>query len=240
MTIPQISHTIVIGAGGTGGCLIPQLARLLLFHQSAQPNIAVWDGDDFQIHNLTRQLTTEATVGRNKANTVAEFCAALGLPIKARPHFISAEALQRAITPASFPLVIATVDNNATRLMSLRTLEEAAADYFWVSPGNADDSDGTQPIRGQVMWSGFIRGTQYGLRVEDLVATYPELVDNDPMPRDGGCAHLAPSSPQLLTANALAAAAALTVVQNLLDNTLVPHNHIAAFTGRGVLQAATA
>lgn len=233
-------RTIIIGAGGTGGCLVPQLLRLLQYHPAANLDVQLWDGDTFEAHNLERQLCNEQQLDNNKAKAVAEICQTLGLQVRPRASFIGEAALKRQLNNVRSVLVICAVDNNATRTMSLQVLEQSACDYFWITPGNADDADGTKPIRGQALWSGRLRTQDFGLRLEDLLSHYPELKeDAEPMPTNGGCSHKAPSAPQLLASNMLAAATTLAIIQNVLDGTLVPHQHASYFQARGLLNAAT-
>lgn len=58
----------VIGAGGTGGWLIPALIKM-----ADAGNITVWDGDKVEEKNLLRQNFTDAEVGMKKAEAMGSF-----------------------------------------------------------------------------------------------------------------------------------------------------------------------
>lgn len=227
----HFDHTFVIGAGGTGSHLIPALARLLSYHERADASITVYDGDVFEEHNATRQLMGPEQVGVNKAEAMAAYCASQGLSITAKPQFASATTMSREFTRPISPLIVLTVDNNATRKAALEVTDRLGGDFFLVTPGNADDSDGTAPIRGQVYWCGRVGGEPLGFdprKISPDIATPRETI-----PRAGSCALSAPSAPQLITANVMAASLTLAVVQNLLDLTLPCDASACFFNARG-------
>ena len=62
---------VIIGAGGTGGYVIPHLYRIAL--ASARPcRIVIADGDIVEEKNLIRQNFAECDIGENKAAVMAE------------------------------------------------------------------------------------------------------------------------------------------------------------------------
>jgi hypothetical protein len=227
----HLNHTLVIGAGGSGGQLIPSLARLLAYHPNANASLTIADGDAFEEHNQTRQLCGPDQLGRNKAEAMAELCAAQGLDfIRPCPRFLDANGLRQQLKPAGCLLVVSTVDNDATRLAVIEALAERQDNWLHVTTGNADDSDGQQRINSSTHWHGLIDGEAVGLNPALL---YPNIAEpSDVIPRQGSCALAAPSSPQLISANALAATMALLVVQNALDGRLDPTCNSAFANGR--------
>lgn len=69
---------IILGAGGTGGYVIPHLYRIA-FAADRQMRIIVCDGDVVEGKNLIRQNFVEQDIGRNKAQVLAErYSAAFG------------------------------------------------------------------------------------------------------------------------------------------------------------------
>ena len=67
-----VSYThLIIGAGGTGGYVIPHLYRIS-FAAERSMRILVCDGDVVEEKNLIRQNFVEQDVGRNKAQVLAE------------------------------------------------------------------------------------------------------------------------------------------------------------------------
>ena len=227
-----IDHTLVIGAGGSGGQLIPSLARLLAYHPRARASLTVADGDAFEEHNQSRQLCGPAQLGRNKAEAMAELCAAQGLDfVQAVPRFLNKDGIRQQLHSLDNLLVVSTVDNDATRLAVIEVLESLVnRNWFHLTTGNADDADGQQRITSSTHWHGVTGGEPVGLNPALL---FPNIAEpSDVIPKQGSCALAAPSSPQLISANALASTMALLVVQNALDQRLDPQSNSCFANGR--------
>ena len=129
-------------------------------------------------------------------------------------------------------MIVCAVDNDATRKVVCEVLEASKAflpSFFFATPGN-DAGEGGRPaeIKGQVLWWGYTEGTDFGL---DPTKVYPNLENpSDPAPVRGACTANAPSQPQLIAANLMAAATTLSVIQSLLDQTIDPTKHALFFT----------
>lgn len=226
-----ITRTLVIGAGGSGGQLIPSLARLLTYHDNATGVVKIADGDVFEDKNQTRQLCGPEQLGRNKAEVLAEQCQSMGLDtVDAIPEFLDKPALRRLLLKGHLPLVVTTVDNDATRKAVIDVLAERSSDWVHVTTGNADDSDGQRRIASSTHWHGVIDGEPFGLNPALLFDNIAN--PSDAIPAEGSCANHAPSAPQLISANALSAAMALLVIQNLLDGQLHPASNSCFANGR--------
>lgn len=78
-------HFVVVGAGGTGGYLIPNLARqIALRNEKVQEKstLTIIDADIVELKNLTRQNFIQPDLGKNKAQVMAErYSRGFGLPI---------------------------------------------------------------------------------------------------------------------------------------------------------------
>jgi len=224
------TRTIVIGAGGTGGWLIPQLARLLAYHPATAAWLTVADGDSFEDHNQTRQLCGPDQLGMNKAEAVQIACAQQGLQgVDAFTAYVNRPDIL-IFMRRQVPLLVLAVDNDATRLAAIEACRLHSGDFFFISPGNSSAEDPDAAIKGQVLWFGRLGGTDYGL---DPALVFPNIEHpQDAVPREGSCATHAPSAPQLLSANALAASLTLAVIQNLLDGSLDPSHSTVFFNGR--------
>jgi len=226
----HLDHTLVIGAGGSGGQLIPSLARLLAYHPNARASLTVADGDAFEEHNQTRQLCGPSQLGRNKAEAMAELCAAQGLDfVQACPRFLDANGLRQQLKPAGCLLVVSTVDNDATRKVVIDVLSERSGDWFHCTTGNSSAEQDAR-ITTSTHWHGVVDGEAVGLSPALL---FPNIAEpSDVIPKQGSCALLAPSAPQLLSANVLSATMTLLVIQNLLDGKLSPHSNSLFANGR--------
>jgi hypothetical protein len=214
---------MLIGCGGTASILAPHLARLLSYHPASdKATLILADGDELEEHNLTRQNFGTAHVGRNKAHILHDHLEGLGLiNTTAWPKYINTTNIGRWLDAGkAVRLVIAAVDNDRTRHDTLAVLQSSGVDYVFITPGN---SDITERPRGQVFWCGKVGDESLGL---DLLSLYPNLQSpSDIAPTSGGCIEHAPSQPQLITSNMLAAAWTLAVVQNLLDLELDAAHH---------------
>lgn len=70
-------HFVVVGAGGTGGHLLPNLIRQVGVHNRSlsedvmKHSVVVIDADDVETSNLIRQNFTQNDLGKNKAKVMA-------------------------------------------------------------------------------------------------------------------------------------------------------------------------
>lgn len=229
----RITSTLLIGCGGTGGYLASPLARLLSFHHAAESPITLCDGDEFEDGNRYRQLMAINDINKNKAIALASQLSAQGLRSEVINDFANDAILSNWLLNAGdCPMLVVAVDNDATRKLVCQKLAAAKSylpSFFFISPGN-DAGEGARPaeIKGQVLWWGWTEGQDFGL---DPTQVYPNLENPpDPAPVRGECSAKAPSQPQLIAANLMAAATTLNVIQSLLDATLDPSKHGLFFT----------
>ena len=87
----HISATTIIGAGGTGQFLIPGLMRVLKYHNSSDYNVSVFDGDEFEDHNVERQVHNSGS----KADRLNELLTQQLLDPVCRDQFMSASLAAR-------------------------------------------------------------------------------------------------------------------------------------------------
>jgi hypothetical protein len=223
-------YVFVIGVGGTGGHLAAPLARLIAYHPNTQGTKVIFiDGDEFEEKNITRQLVGEAQVGLNKARAMVDFCAYQGLMnTECKEDFISAANFIPMLRRSNAPMVICSVDNDATRHSIINAIKSTCTgDFFFISPGN---SDGTETVKGQTLYWGQIDGTNVGINPAEI---YPNIENpQDSVPHKGSCALHAPSRPQLISINFFCAAVTLAFIQNLLDGVLNPQNSAMFFNLR--------
>lgn len=230
----KITNTLLIGCGGTGGYLASPLARLLTFHANADSKITLCDGDSFEDGNRYRQLVSDSDVGVNKALAIQRRLSnevhAMATTI---PDFANDTNLRNWILNAGdCPMVVCAVDNDATRKLVCDELETAKAylpSFFFITPGN-DAGEGGRPaeIKGQTLWWGYTEGTDFGV---NPATVYPNIISPaELLPVRGECSAMAPSQPQLIAANLMAAATTLTIIQSLLDQTIDPTKHGLFFT----------
>ena len=137
---------VVLGAGGTGGYVIPHLYRL--GYASEHPTrIIVCDGDVTEQKNLIRQNFVEQDIGRNKAQVLAErYAAAFGIECEYRPEFIETqEELYTLTEPDRVPypmepqrvILLGCVDNNKSRQLCHRVFEQKR-NLIYIDAGNGE------------------------------------------------------------------------------------------------------
>ena len=225
----QFKSTLIVGAGGTGQQLIPPLVRLLKYHPNGNEDVAIYDGDAFEKHNIERQVASSG----DKADIISDILKQQGLEADCRKRYLSKISLEKYLEryPDNEPvLIIGAVDNDATRKMIIEVLEASTNDFLFVTPGNSDAADAESSIKGNVLWFGRQDGKSIGIAPTVL---FPNIErPTDAIPRRGGCADNAPSTPQLITANALAAALTLAVIQNFLDDLMPSEASHCFFNGR--------
>ena len=82
---------LIIGAGGTGGYVIPHLYRIA-FASDRKCRIIIADGDIVEDKNLVRQSFSSLDVGENKATVMAErYADVFGIETEYIPDFIEDE-----------------------------------------------------------------------------------------------------------------------------------------------------
>ena len=116
---------VIIGAGGTGGNVIPHLYRIA-FSSNRPCKVIICDGDIVERKNLIRQNFAECDIGENKAQVMAErYSEVFGIETEYIPDYIeSEEELYELLnvkgsygSPKPIGILIGAVDNNRSRIM---------------------------------------------------------------------------------------------------------------------------
>ena len=210
---------IIIGAGGTGGYVIPHLYRIG-FATERSMRILVCDGDVVEEKNLIRQNFVEQDVGRNKAQVLAErYSAAFGIECEYIPRFVESEeelfqltvpdffkSSYRGIPETQRVILLGCVDNNKSRKLCHAVFAKLK-DLFYIDSGNGEHT-------GQVVCGVRQNGrTTY----KPVCSLYPDMLkDEDKFPSELSCAERAVSAPQSVTANLTAATAVVSFLYDLL------------------------
>ena len=114
----QLSNVLVIGCGGTGGHLIPNLARAisvvnkLANGDRERLNLIIADGDIVEHKNLVRQHFINRDLAKNKAEVLAErYSAAFGMEIGA----ISKDIENEDVIKDSFKKVVDHITDDSKK-----------------------------------------------------------------------------------------------------------------------------
>lgn len=224
---------VMLGAGGTGGHIAPNLYRLL--HTLERPvRFIIADGDIVEPKNLIRQHFSHADLGENKAKVLAErYSAEYGLEAEYIPDFIEEEGyLLELVTPCRWKvsermvsarefvngisfqpqyltelvILIGAVDNNRTRRLC-HSVFGKTSHLVYIDSGNGEHT-------GQVVCGIRSGGRTYYKPVGDL---YPDILEpTDKFPTELSCAEASVSAPQSIVANIMAATAVVNLVYNIL------------------------
>ena len=210
---------IIIGAGGTGGYVIPHLYRIG-FATERSMRILVCDGDVVEEKNLIRQNFVEQDVGRNKAQVLAErYSAAFGIECEYIPRFVEnddelfqltvpdfSQDRWRGIPETQRVILLECVDNNKAR-KRCHAVFAKQKDLIYIDSGNGEHT-------GQVVCGVRQNGrTTY----KPVCSLYPDMLkDEDKFPSELSCAERAVSAPQSVTANLTAATAVVSFLYDLL------------------------
>ena len=127
---PRPLQVVLVGAGGTGARIAPDVARLL----SSGDTLTIIDPDMVEERNLARQHFVCGDVGQPKAAVVArraQMAAPQGVVVKARIMAVTKTVMEEQDV---LTLWIGAVDNRATRLMALTYLVSTTS--LWVDAGN--------------------------------------------------------------------------------------------------------
>lgn len=219
---------VVVGCGGTGSRLVPDICRLLIGRKA---RLFLVDHDRVEPHNLGRQSFAGEDVGEFKAVALArrvlrefrQFGLQIGHAVK--PYD---PALHGAVfgPSSALKLVIGAVDNSEARRVIAETLADGRnwqRDIWWLDAGNSRNSG--QIIVGNALAPDGLRGTfnaasgrcralpAPSLRRPALLTAPPE-----PAPRDRlDCTAAVTAGEQGSTINAHLATWAATYVERLLD-----------------------
>ena len=210
---------VVLGAGGTGGYVIPHLYRL--GYAAERPvRIIVCDGDVVEEKNLIRQNFVEQDVGQNKAQVQAQrYSAAFGIQCEYFPAFIESEQELLSLTSPDFVqcrwnntpetqrvILLGCVDNNRSRQLCHRIFQQQK-DLIYIDSGNGE-------YTGQVVCGVRQKGRTLYKPVGML---YPDVLrEEDKFPSELSCAERTLSAPQSVTANLMAATAIAAFLYDLL------------------------
>lgn len=238
-------NIVVVGAGGTGGYLIPQLARQVALQNKlravegyAPHLLTIIEADEVELKNLTRQNFIERDISKNKGQVLAErYGAAFGLTINYVPEYVQSTAqlntiirnVESAAGVRSMPVIVDCVDNNKTRMILEQTAislsVEDSRDVFLLSSGNEEWA-------GQVVCSHLPRrytreewkiqgspknGSIRQFRTPLLTEMFPEVRNaQDKLPTELSCAERAVSAPQQILTNMVSANLLFTFLNTIL------------------------
>ena len=137
---------LIIGAGGTGGYILPNLYRIA-YATKRKYRVVIADGDIVEKKNLIRQNFSEIDIGVNKAEAMAErYSDVFGIETEYVPEYIEDEEMlcellmqrsqdERYTNPVY--IIIGAVDNNRSRVMCHNVFNKLN-DVIYIDSGNGE------------------------------------------------------------------------------------------------------
>lgn len=215
----KINACHLIGCGGTGSQLALQLLQLLFFKSDTR-NFILYDGDDYEENNFTRQVMSKEDIGVNKAvSTVRNLKRSfsnvdmVAVDEYVKPALLHAHLNQyNSSNDEEWQLVILAVDNDATRHELIKAIDKFPGNVVVILPGNGYSTC-------NVLW-------YMSDRKGSALPVHPfNVASNWANPKDKprySCQYEADSSPQLIVANAASAFYTLSILRTLLEDRIPP------------------
>ena len=221
----KIRSVTVIGCGGTGSHLIPSLARVMAYHPAMmEANLRLWDKDKLEEKNLIRQMFRHDDGHKEMNKAVASALDVQPFIDSDRVH-VHAEyvkgpedlhewlfydlGIQAKEEEPALSLVVLAVDNDATRKVVYDTINEFSdLNVAIIDPGN-------DYYTGNVNLWLRVQGHEPFCHPQHK---YEQLVKPSDVIPGGGCSKEVVSTPQLITANKMAATIVLHMIITLLDD----------------------
>lgn len=233
---------VQVGCGGTGGYLVPKVARLLMtlaeFKKELRVTYVLNDFDHVEEINLYRQNFIQSDLGKNKADVLA---------IRYGGHFrvnvcSCSEKLEEAsqiknlfslrqnngmyFSPNVLCVLIGAVDNNQAR----KVMHECFQNWDGFGYGHRliylDTGNGK--FTGQVV-SGY--RTYNEVILPPVGEVFPEALIDEPGEAPRNCALNALQNPQNIGANDMAATLVFSILNVLLTNNEL-NSHVISFNGK--------
>lgn len=231
LSLKRPVQILIIGAGGTGGYVIPQLYRIA-YASKRKCRVIIADGDIVEEKNLIRQNFSPNDIGENKAAVLAErYAEVFGIETEYIPDFIESEKQlydllyiphnRYGSEPQPISILIGAVDNNRSRVMCNNVFNKLD-DIIYIDSGNGD-------FTGQV-----VCGAKMGGRVvsKPVAGVYPDILsDVEKFPSELSCAERNVSAPQTIAANIFASTAITSMLYYLLIEGILKNTRI-AFSSR--------
>lgn len=151
----QKMRVIVVGAGGTGGRLIPALMQVLRRGDA----VAIVDGDHVEDRNLARQNFRARDIGVNKAEVMAARYRREGIAVEAYASMLTTENAPNIIggddANVQHRIILGCVDNwRARRIMN--DAVRASGARLWIDGGN--ERRGGQVLLTATAWPFKVKG----------------------------------------------------------------------------------
>jgi len=143
----NISTVVIVGCGGNGSHLVPDLARFMST-LSSKISLILVDGDIVEEKNLIRQHFVSEDIGRNKAEVLSErYGGAFDIDIGFVPEYLTKENFRSIFRYLVHPSLIITCTDN----LKSRKLVSTLSGDIWIDLGN--EESGGQVTFSYLTWA---------------------------------------------------------------------------------------
>ena len=226
MVVPPIEgnvHFVLVGCGGTGGWVMPSLARIARYvnYEKRSAALTLVDMDWVESKNVLRQNFCDAEVDMPKAETLAS-----------RYEPVFKDPIQRIIRPFTASMIkslggeniilIGCVDDHLARREMHQAVISNPGRVWWIDSGNSRSAGQIligNSDRIEVQGGRCLALPSPGLQAPDLLDPAPEPVDQPAL----SCETMALHQAQSLFVNQRAAAIVSLKLVELLGGTLSTH-----------------
>lgn len=242
ISLPSKISIVQIGCGGTGGYLVPKLARLLMtlaeFKKELQFCYTLVDFDLVEEANLYRQNFISNDLGKNKADVMAiRYGSHFEIDIRSSNQKIDKAKNLKTLfalsqndgvywSPSCLCILIGCVDNNNARKV-MHELFQTWDGFGYGYPLVYLDS-GNGKFNGQIV-VGY--RTAYNIISPSVGSVFPEALEEDTEENPVNCTLNALENPQNIGANDLASTLLFSVLNILLTDEEL-NSHIIGFDGK--------
>lgn len=213
----MIYSIFLVGTGGTGSNLIPNLAQFAISEKRIR-SITLIDGDEVESKNFRNQKFTQREVGMNKARVLARRYSKLDININFVDSYIKDEdtlvnMIKDSVTEGVLPILIGAVDNNNCRIILDKVFRnDLIPDLIYIDTGNGDiERDGQTVV-------GIKQGNKI---IAPPVCDYsPQILEGDreeEMEVQYSCSAKIVDNPQHLTANVMSATTVFLILVNIIS-----------------------
>lgn len=219
-----------VGCGGTGGYLVPKIARLIMtlkqFKGDCLYGYTLVDFDLVEELNLYRQNFIKADLQKNKAEVMAKrysvhFGVDIGYSDVKAKDYTELDPLFPYPEHTGIKILIGCVDNNSARKIMHDLFLVSTEPIVYIDSGNGK-------LTGQVVVG--YKNNQGVVKLQPLGVIFPEALVEEKEKKPHSCALNALENPQNIGANDMAATVLFSVINILLTNKKI-ESHIITFDG---------
>lgn len=187
---PMGFNIMVVGAGGTGGYLVRDLARFIYaLREKGDPrqfSISLIDGDEVEAKNVLRQNFMGKDIGKKKSDVLAKrYANAFGIEIQSVSEMANANLLGELHKHDNVRgqniqnIVVGCVDNHDAR-RAMKTYSDNRSNVYWIDSGNETKSG--QAVIGYGRFNRNTNGYRssrnaYNVPQRNTVFSLPNVVD---------------------------------------------------------------